>query len=43
MEDALTVEAKLPHGEALFGIFDGHGGQEVALFCARNIVEILKT
>ena len=40
MEDALVVEPQLQHGESLFGVFDGHGGKEVAEFCAREIVDI---
>jgi serine/threonine protein phosphatase PrpC len=31
-EDSHIAEVKLPNGEALFGVFDGHGGKEVALF-----------
>ena len=31
------VNVKLPQGEALFGVFDGHGGKEVAEFCKREI------
>ena len=41
MEDAITVDIKLPQGEGLFGVFDGHGGKEVATFCSREIVSIL--
>ena len=41
MEDALKVETRLRQGEALFGVFDGHGGKEVAQFCANEIVETL--
>ena len=41
MEDALKVEARLRQGEALFGVFDGHGGKEVAQFCANEIIDVL--
>lgn len=29
-EDAHIAELKLPNGEAVFGVFDGHGGREVS-------------
>ena len=35
------VNVKLPQGEALFGVFDGHGGKEVAEFCKREITRSL--
>ena len=41
MEDALKVELKLRQGEGLFGVFDGHGGKEVAEYCSREIVSTL--
>ena len=31
-EDAHIADLKLPNGEAIFGVFDGHGGKEVALY-----------
>lgn len=31
-EDSHIAELKLPNGEAIFGVFDGHGGKDVALF-----------
>ena len=30
MEDSLIVSLQLSQGEGLFGVFDGHGGREVA-------------
>ena len=41
MEDALAVEIRLPQGESLFGVFDGHGGKEVAEFCSREVIDTL--
>lgn len=41
MEDALKVKVTLQQGEALFGVFDGHGGKEVAEFCANEVVDTL--
>lgn len=31
-EDAHIADLKLPNGEAIFGVFDGHGGKEVAQY-----------
>lgn len=33
---------KLPNGEAIFGVFDGHGGAEVAKFVQKKFVETFK-
>ena len=32
----------MPNGEAIFGVFDGHGGKEVALFVEKKFVETFK-
>lgn len=32
MEDSHIANVSLPNGCSLFGVFDGHGGQEVALY-----------
>jgi serine/threonine protein phosphatase PrpC len=29
--------------QALFGVFDGHGGKEVALFTEKHFTELLKS
>lgn len=45
MEDAhVCQEVRLPTGETgtIFGVFDGHGGDQVALFAAQNIKKILE-
>lgn len=43
MEDAHVCVPALPdqalRGVALFGVFDGHGGEQVAKFCAKRITE----
>lgn len=47
MEDAHVVNLEMKKGGdeskiALFGVFDGHGGKEVAKFCAVHLPETLK-
>jgi serine/threonine protein phosphatase PrpC len=32
MEDSHIANDNLPNGVSLFGVFDGHGGAEVALY-----------
>lgn len=45
MEDAhVCFELKKDSNEAIvFGVFDGHGGKEVAIFCKENIQSILES
>lgn len=39
MEDAHAVDLNIDDKHtALFGVFDGHAGKEVAAYCARHIV-----
>jgi len=41
MEDADIVGYEID-GSYLFGVFDGHGGREVAKFCEKHVGEELK-
>ena len=52
MEDAFVAESSIPMLDGtngsqaqaqaqVFGVFDGHGGSEVALFCKRHLVPVL--
>ena len=42
MEDAHISELNMENGISVFGVFDGHGGPEVAKFCAKYFNEKLK-
>ena len=46
MEDSHIVNLDVDDSQkgqvALFGVFDGHGGKEVAKFCAAHIADVLK-
>ena len=33
----------LSNGTSIFGVFDGHGGREIALFCKREYVSTLQS
>ena len=41
MEDSHIAQLDLPAGNHIFGVFDGHGGPEVALFVKNHFVEQL--
>jgi len=42
MEDAHLAECKVTENISLFGVFDGHGGKEVAKYVAEHFIEELK-
>ena len=43
MEDAHIAHVNFDGtGKSLFGVFDGHGGKEVALFAKRHFLEVLR-
>jgi len=39
MEDASLAQFDIESGIHIFGVFDGHGGPDVAKFCATHFVE----
>jgi len=41
MEDAHIALTGLPGGVSVFGVFDGHGGREVALWVKENFEGVL--
>jgi protein phosphatase 1G len=43
MEDSHLAELDFDSGKHIFGVFDGHGGKEVAIWVAANLVKILKS
>jgi serine/threonine protein phosphatase PrpC len=40
MEDAHLAELDFEDDMHMFGVFDGHGGKEVALYVAENLISI---
>jgi len=42
MEDTHIANLKIAEGVSLFGVFDGHGGKEVALFVKKHYTEELQ-
>ncbi|XP_069089676.1 protein phosphatase 1G [Pleurodeles waltl] len=42
MEDAHNCIPELDSETAMFSVYDGHGGEEVALYCAKHLPEIIK-
>jgi serine/threonine protein phosphatase PrpC len=42
MEDSHITELDLGDGNAFFGVFDGHGGKETALFVEKHFCKTLK-
>jgi len=41
MEDAHIENIDIGNGIALFAIFDGHGGIEIAKFCEAHFINLL--
>ena len=41
MEDTHIAECNLPGNVSVFGVFDGHGGAEVAIFVKKYFVNEL--
>ncbi|XP_040376799.1 probable protein phosphatase 2C 21 [Oryza brachyantha] len=41
MEDALAVELDLDETTSFFGVYDGHGGAKVAMYCAKQFHNML--
>ncbi|XP_002737792.1 protein phosphatase 1G-like [Saccoglossus kowalevskii] len=42
MEDAHNAILELDEETAMFGVYDGHGGSEVAIYCAQHLPEIIQ-
>jgi len=41
MEDSHIAVTNLSNGVSVFGVFDGHGGQEVALYVKKHYIKLL--
>ncbi|KAM4770686.1 protein phosphatase 1G isoform 2-T2 [Rhinophrynus dorsalis] len=42
MEDAHNCIPELDFDTAMFSVYDGHGGEEVALYCAKYLPDVIK-
>ena len=42
MEDAHIAQLDIDNDTHIFGVFDGHGGKEVAIFVAKHFIQELK-
>jgi len=42
MEDSHIVATNVVDNTHIFGVFDGHGGKEVALFVQKHFIEEIK-
>ena len=42
MEDSAITKAELNEDTSVFGVFDGHGGREVAKFVEKHFIEELQ-
>ncbi|XP_060687231.1 protein phosphatase 1G [Hemiscyllium ocellatum] len=42
MEDAHNCIPELDEETAMFAVYDGHGGEEVALYCAKYLPDVIK-
>ncbi|XP_068176932.1 protein phosphatase 1G isoform X2 [Antennarius striatus] len=42
MEDAHNCILEFDHETAMFAVYDGHGGEEVALYCSKYLPDIIK-
>eukprot|EP00112_Aurelia_sp_Birch-Aquarium-sp1_P009285 Seg205.16 transcript_id=Seg205.16/GoldUCD/mRNA.D3Y31 product="Protein phosphatase 1G" protein_id=Seg205.16/GoldUCD/D3Y31 len=42
MEDAWTCMPNLDESTAMFAVYDGHGGQEVAQYCSKKLASFIK-
>ncbi|XP_059842702.1 protein phosphatase 1G [Hypanus sabinus] len=42
MEDAHNCIPELDNETAMFAVYDGHGGEEVALYCAKYLPDVIK-
>jgi protein phosphatase 1L len=42
MEDTYSYDMKMPYGFEYYGVFDGHGGNEVSLYLQRHMRDVIK-